>query len=121
VSIHRVDYLCQKITSSYFDIYISGSLEEAIRDQKVWFEDGAFEVRYVHPDNTYFSKLTTKKGTFGTLKIVKNEDATFGREERGLVAEDINKISLRQIYLAADGTWRSIHDNFTLPIVDDEF
>ena len=100
---------------------VSGSLEEDIRDQKVWFEDGAFEVRYVHPDNTYFNKLTTKKGTFGTLKIVKNEDATFEREERGLVKEDINKISLRQIYLAADGTWRSIHDNFTLPIVDDEF
>lgn len=76
-------------------------------DKKVVFEDGQFDQRYLH-DN-YDS------GSVDLSDPITNTRSSVDK------SKIINKTYLSEVYLAADGTWRSVHEHLLAPIIDDEY
>lgn len=81
------------------------SLNVATMDQKVVFEDGQFDERYQRQN--YDRHLINLSGS------VENE-----RHPHEMYRA--NETLLSEVYLAADGTWRSIHEHGVVPIVYDD-
>lgn len=78
----------------------------ACPNDRVIFADGGFETRYDH-DNYDASYAVS----------VENSDAIV---RKAVIKHPVNGTLLSEIYLAADGTWRSIHEHAVAPILDNE-
>lgn len=77
-----------------------------VLDKKVVFEDGNFDERYLRENYDHHVidlNSTTDVHTKGKHPMYRP-----------------NETLLSEVYLAADGTWRSIHEHTTLPVIYDE-
>ena len=83
-------------------------------DKKVVYEGGD-EKRFVHPDNTY----STLEGKFGICNVDLSDPIQNTRNAEGF--GEANHTLLRDVYMSAEGVYRSIHEETIFPIVDDEF
>lgn len=82
------------------------SLEVITMDKKVVFDDGQYDERY-------------QKQNYDRYVIDLGDPITNKRWDHEMYRH--NETLLSEIYLAADGTWRSVHEHFTAPIVYDDF
>ena len=83
-------------------------------DKKVVFADGDFATRYKH-DYYDASRLNLSDPKL-------NVRTTADRSAEDPVTRYAPNITLlSEVYLAGDGTWRSVHEHLVAPIIDDEF
>ena len=83
-------------------------------DKKVVFADGDFTTRYKH-DYYDASRLNLSDPKL-------NVRTTADRSAEDPVTRYAPNITLlSEVYLAGDGTWRSVHEHLIAPIIDDEF
>ena len=83
-------------------------------DKKVVFADGDFATRYKH-DYYDASRLNLSDPKL-------NVRTTADRSAEDPVTRYAPNITLlSEVYLAGDGTWRSVHEHLIAPIIDDEF
>ena len=83
-------------------------------DKKVVFADGDFATRYKH-DYYDASRLNLSDPKL-------NVRTTANRTAEDPVTRYAPNITLlSEVYLAGDGTWRSVHEHLVAPIIDDEF
>lgn len=76
-------------------------------DRKVVFEDGDYRDRYLKENYDHWAIDLNSD-------VIQNSRARKNRMQRP------NETLLSETYLAADGTWRSIHEHTVLPIIYDE-
>lgn len=88
--------------------YIDG--EDLIEnpDSRVLYEDGGFQERYKHAN--YDSFILDLNFNLNSVKRIARD-----------VPRPANSTSLSEVYLAADGTWRSIHEHPVAPVLDVDF
>lgn len=103
-STYHVTIKLKELTDSLNDINRTLSIVEA--DKKVTFDDGPYIDRYLHDWYDHF-----------VLDLNTNvEQHLSGKHPMYRVNETL----LSETYLAADGTWRSVHEHVTLPVIFDE-
>ena len=83
-------------------------------DKKVVFADGDFATRYKH-DYYDASRLNLSDPK---LNVRTTADRS---AEDPVIRYAPNITLLSEVYLAGDGTWRSVHEHLIAPIIDDEF
>ena len=93
---------------------VADTLNVAELDKKVVFADGDFATRYKH-DYYDASRLNLSDPK---LNVRTTADRT---AEDPVVRYAPNITLLSEVYLAGDGTWRSVHEHLIAPIIDDEF
>lgn len=90
------------------------TLNVAELDKKVVFADGDFATRYKH-DYYDASRLNLSDPK---LNVRTTADRS---AEDPVIRYAPNITLLSEVYLAGDGTWRSVHEHLVAPIIDDEF
>lgn len=85
---------------------LEGKLLVSAMDRKVVFEDGEFAERY--KEDVYDHNIIDLRGPTTNTRALKERYSP-------------NETLLSEVYLAADGTWRSIHEHPVAPILDCEF
>ena len=90
------------------------TLNVAELDKKVVFADGDFATRYKH-DYYDASRLNLSDPKLN-VRITADRST-----EDPVIRYAPNITLLSEVYLAGDGTWRSVHEHLIAPIIDDEF
>lgn len=90
------------------------TLNVAELDKKVVFDDGDFDSRYQHHVIDGYGK-----NDYDANKIDLSGAEVNVREPHEMYKPNITLLS--EVYMAADGTWRSIHEHVILPILDDDY
>lgn len=102
--VYHVNVKLRDLTDSLNDIDRVFKIVDA--DKKVTFEDGPYIDRYLHDWYDHF-----------VLDLDSDVEKHISNKHPMYRA---NETLLSETYLAADGTWRSIHEHLILPIVYDE-
>lgn len=101
---YNYDVLLDKLTDSLN--YIEESLKVVDLDRKVVFDDGIYEDRYLVENYDHFV-------------IDLNSNPIENTRARHPMYR-VNETLMSETYLAADGTWRSVHEHTVLPVLFSE-
>lgn len=105
VAVYKGDDLANSL-NNLVEPKVEGKLLVSAMDRKVVYEDGEFAERY--KETVYDHNIIDLRGPTVNSRALKERYSP-------------NETVLSEVYLAADGTWRSIHEHPVAPILDCEF